>query len=152
MFSSGRASAQGWVLWAGRGALALVLAWNLQAALAFILAPDAHAPGFGVSGIPGRAIVRGFGILFLMWNVPYVAALIHPVRQIVSFACAVVAQFIGLAGETWMYFVLPAGHEALRATGLRFIIFDGTGFALLAITFVLAWRLWKGAEWPSEAV
>ena len=121
--------------------LALVLAWNLQAALALIVAPDAHAPGFEVEGVPGQVVVRGFGILFLMWNVPYVAALIHPVRQIVPFACAVVAQFIGLAGETWMFFTLPPGHEALRATGLRFIAFDGAGLVLLVVAFTLVLRL-----------
>ena len=87
--------------------------------------------------------ITPIGILFLMWNVPYVVAFIHPVRQIVPFACAVVAQFIGLAGEMWVFVSLPPGHEALRVTGLRFIIFDGTGFVLLAVTFVLAWRLWK---------
>lgn len=132
--------AQSRIPWMARGALALVLAWNLQAALAFILAPGTHASGFEVGGVPGRAVVRGFGILFLMWNVPYVAALVHPVRQIVPFACAVVAQFIGLAGETWMLATLPPGHDALRATGLRFIAFDAAGFILLTVTFALVVR------------
>jgi hypothetical protein len=118
----------------------VVLAWNLQAALAFILTPDAHAPGFEVSGVPGRAVVQGFGVLFLMWNVPYAAALVQPVRQIVPFACAVVAQFIGLAGETWMLATLPPGHDALRTTGLRFIAFDGAGLVLLATAFALVVR------------
>jgi hypothetical protein len=118
----------------------VVLIWNLQAALAFILAPDAHAPGFEVSGVPGRVVVQGFGVLFLMWNVPYAAALVQPVRQIVPFGCAVVAQFIGLAGETWMLATLPPGHDALRATGLRFIAFDGAGLVLLAIVFALVVR------------
>ena len=141
MSSHSRLRLDNCILWTARGALALVLAWNLQAALAFILAPDAHAPGFEVGGVPGRVIVRGFGILFLMWNVPYVAALVHPLRHIVPFACAVVAQFIGLAGETWMAVTLPPDHEALRATGLRFIAFDGAGFVLLAIAFALIFRL-----------
>jgi hypothetical protein len=141
-----RSPSQKKITWLARGALALVLAWNLQAALAFVLAPDAHAAGFGVTGIPGRVVVRGLGILFLMWNVPYVAALIHPRRQIVPFACAVVAQFIGLVGETWLFITLPPGHPALRATGLRFIAFDGAGFVLLLFTFVLTWRLRQSAE------
>jgi hypothetical protein len=140
MLPHGQSSTPGWLPWAARGALAVVLIWNLQAALAFILAPDAHAPGFEVSGVPGRAVVQGFGVLFLMWNVPYAAALIQPVRQIVPFACAVVAQFIGLAGETWMLATLPPGHAALRATGLRFIAFDGAGLVLLAIVFALVVR------------
>jgi len=140
MTASGQARLQRWVLWSARGSLALVLAWNLQAALSFILWPDAHAFGFEVEGVPGRAVVQGFGILFLMWNVPYAAALVHPLRQIVSFACAIVAQFIGLAGEMWMYAALPPGHAALRATALRFITFDGAGFILLALTFAMLLR------------
>jgi hypothetical protein len=145
MFPRSQSSTPGWPQWAARGALALVLAWNLQAALAFILAPDAHAPGFEVSGVPGRAVVQGFGVLFLMWNVPYAAALVQPVRQIVPFACAVVAQFIGLAGETWMLTTLPPGHAALRATGLRFIAFDGAGLVLLAVAFALVVRFRRTA-------
>jgi hypothetical protein len=135
-------------LWTARGALGLVLTWNLQAALAFIVAPDAHAPGFEVEGVPGQVVVRGFGILFLMWNVPYMAALVHPMRQIVPFACAVVAQLIGLAGETWMFFTLSPGHETLRATGLRFIAFDGAGFFLLAVTFALVLHLRQSVSRP----
>jgi hypothetical protein len=133
-------------LWLARGTLVLVLVWNLQAALAFIFTPDAHAPGFEVEGVPGQVVVRGFGILFLMWNVPYVAALVHPVRQIVSFACAVVAQLVGLVGETWMFFTLPPGHEMLRATGLRFIVFDGAGLVLLVVAFALVLRLQQSVD------
>ncbi len=85
-------------------------------------------------------MVRGLGILFVMWNVPYAAALLHPVRYVVPFACAVVAQFIGLAGEAWMFVTLPPGHAALRATGSRFIVFDAAGFALLIVAFALVMR------------
>lgn len=131
----GQSWGRGPILWAARGALALVLAWNVQAAAALLLAPAAHAPGFEVGGVPGQTVVRGLGLLFLMWNVPYAAALIHPARQIVPFACAVIAQFIGLVGETWMFLALPPGHDALRATGLHFIVFDGLGFILLLVTF-----------------
>jgi len=123
----------------------VVLAWNLQAALTFILAPDAYVAGFEVSGIPGRTVVRGFGILFLMWNVPYAAALVQPVRHIVPFACAVVAQCIGLAGEVWLFAALPPGHDALRATGLRFIAFDAAGLVLLVATFAVVLRFRRTA-------
>jgi hypothetical protein len=139
----------GKVLWLARLALALVLAWNLQAALAFILAPEAHAPGLELDGVPGRVMVRGLGILFLMWNVPYAAALVHPLRQIAPFACAVVAQGIGLAGEVWMLAALPPGHDALRATGRRFVAFDGAGLLLLAVAWTLVWRAagWQVGGW-----
>ena len=145
-----RSRSQRWVTPLARGALTVVLVWNLQAALAFILVPDAHTAGFEVEGVPGQVVVRGLGILFLMWNVPYVAALIHPLRQIVPFTCAVVAQFIGLVGETWLFVTLPPGHYALRATGLRFIAFDGVGFVLLVLTLVLAWRFRQSAEQSAD--
>lgn len=131
----------GKVVWLARLALALVLAWNLQAALAFILAPQAHAPGFELDGVPGQVMVRGLGILFLMWNVPYAAALVHPARHRTAFVCAVVAQGIGLAGETWLLLTLPAGHVALQATGWRFVAFDGAGLLLLAAAWALVWRV-----------
>jgi len=134
----------GKVVWLVRLALALVLAWNLQAALAFILAPQAHAPGFELDGVPGQVMVRGLGILFLMWNVPYAAALVHPVRLRTAFTCAVLAQSIGLAGETWLLLTLPAGHAALRATGWRFVAFDGAGLLLLTAAWALVWRARAG--------
>ena len=41
-------------------------------------------------------------------------------------------QGIGLAGEAWMLATLPPGHDALRATGWRFVAFDAAGLVLLA--------------------
>jgi len=44
-------------------------------------------------------------------------------------------QFIGLIGETYIYFTLPADHVLLETSILRFIIFDGAGLALLAMAY-----------------
>jgi hypothetical protein len=92
--------------------------------------------------------VRGTGILFVMWNVPYVFAVVNPVRYRLALICAVIMQFIGLIGETYILSALPAGHETLSASILRFIAFDATGLVLLSI----AWLLTLRTEVPPQAV
>jgi len=118
-----------------RGLVALVLFFNLQAAVLFIVSPAAYTAGFEISGLVGQKLVQGMGILFLMWNVPYIWALLHPVRNRISLISAVIMQSIGFFGETLLWISLPTGHEALNATVIRFMAFDGGG--LLALIF--AW-------------
>jgi len=131
-------------LWVARGLIALVTTWNLQAALVFILWPARFAPGFELNGIPGAAAVRGTGILFLMWNVPYLAALWQPRKNHLALDMALVMQFVGLAGESLIWVTLPQSHTLLRASITRFIAFDALGLVLLAAAF---WLL-KRNGWP----
>ena len=118
-------------LWIGRALIAIVTGWNLQAALVFILWPDRFAPGFELTGIPGAAAVRGTGILFLMWNIPYLVALWHPRKHHPLLGIAIVMQLIGLLGESLILFSLPDGHAALSESITRFIFFDASGLVLL---------------------
>ena len=122
-------------VWA-RTALGLVLVANLSAAIPFVLDPAAFAGAFELSGAPGAAMVRGLGILFLMWNVTYLPVLVIPLASVRFSSVVLVQQVIGLAGETWILASLPAGHAALIASGLRFIAFDGTGLVLLVAAFL----------------
>ena len=124
-------------LWLARLALAVVFCFNVNCALAFIARPGAFAPGFEVSGLPGEALVRGMGILFLMWNVTYPLAIWNPQRYRWLFVIIIVQQVIGLAGETWMLLALPPGHAPLATTGWRFILFDGGGLLAMLVTFAL---------------
>jgi hypothetical protein len=117
--------------WAGRFLIGLVLFFNVQCALAFIIAPDVYSLGFELSGAVGAGMVRGLGILFLMWNVPYMVAMMDPVRRRISLYEAVAMQAIGFAGESLLLITFSAGHAPLRATVLRFIIFDGCGLVAL---------------------
>jgi len=126
--------------WAARIAVALVLGANLSAAIPYVLWPDQYASAFELSGVPGAAMVRGVGILFLMWCVAYLPILAHPDRHPALFGVILVQQVIGLAGEGWIVASLPEGHAALAATGLRFMIFDGAGLALLVLACTLARR------------
>ncbi len=124
--------------WIARTALVAVLIANLSAAIPYVVRPADYVAAYELSGVPGEAVVRGLGILFLMWAVPFIPAVLHPVRHRIAFACVLAMQAIGLAGESLMMAALPAGHDALRATGLRFIAFDGAGLVLLLIAYSLS--------------
>jgi hypothetical protein len=112
--------------------IGLVVLFNLQCALVFLIQPGVYAPGFELSGPPGEGIVRGMGILFLMWNVPYVVALWNPLRRVSLFE-AVAMQAIGLVGEILIRFSFPPGHDLVQAALGRFILFDAGGLVLLLI-------------------
>jgi len=135
-------------LWAARIAVALVCFWNLTAAIPFVLDPAGYAHSFEVSGCGagGEALVRGLGVAFLMWQVPFLPVLWHPGRYRTCYLCLLVMQLVGLAGESLMLSSLPAGHAPLRATGWRFIAFDGAGLVGMGLTYgVLHWRSkWGG--------
>jgi hypothetical protein len=120
-------------LWVGRGLIGLVFLWNVQCAIAFLVAPATFAPGFELSGAAGGAMVRGMGVLFLMWNVPYAVALWHPVRHRVSLYEALAMQAIGVVGESLILWSLRGGHPVAAGTVTRFIAFDGAGVVLLAL-------------------
>lgn len=121
-----------------RALIGIVVLFNLQCALVFLISPSDYAPGFELSGTPGVLIVRGLGILFLMWTIPYLFALSGPVRRRASLIEAVLMQGIGLAGESLLLLSLPAGHAVLRETATRFIMFDGSGLVLLLIALFLS--------------
>jgi len=120
-------------IWIIRLLIGIVTAWNLQAAFTFIFAPSGFVRAYELSGTAGEAAIRGFGILFLMWNVPYLFAVKDPIRYQLALTFALLMQFIGLIGETYIYFTLPADHAMLENSILRFIVFDGAGLVLLAM-------------------
>jgi hypothetical protein len=119
--------------------IGLVVVWNLQAAFAFIFSPSRFVSAYELSGAAGEAAIRGFGILFLMWNVPYLFAVKDPVRYKLALTFALLMQGIGLIGETYILSTLTVDHTILRSSILRFILFDGAGLVLLAI----AWGMVK---------
>ena len=120
-------------VWISRLCIGLVLIWNLQAALTFIIWPAEQVPSFELSVEIGAAIIRSVGILFLMWNVPYAVAVWHPVRHRLSLYEAIVMQAIGVVGETWVFLATPASHVAARSSLARFMGFDSAGLVLLLI-------------------
>jgi hypothetical protein len=125
-------------LWAARLLIAVVVAWNLQCALVFFLNPGAFAPGFELTGIPGETAVRGFAVLFVMWNIPYLLALWNPNLHRISLWEALAMQSVGVIGESLILFSIPDGYSTLNASLLRFITFDAAGVALLIGAVFLA--------------
>lgn len=120
-------------IWIARVLIGLVLLINVQSALVFFANPNGFAPAYELSGVSGAAAIRGFAVLFIMWNVPYAVAIFNPVRFRVSLFEAIAMQSIGLVGETLILWTLPIEHLILRGSILRFIIFDGAGLVALLI-------------------
>lgn len=121
--------------WLSRGLLLPVTAWNVQAALVFITWPEQFVAGFMLEGTPGRVAVQGVGVLFLMWSVPYLAALWHPGQHVLALQLAIGMQAIGLLGESYILATLTPEYAILAASIRRFIVFDAAGLLLL----VAAW-------------
>lgn len=129
----------------------IVLFINLQCALQFILRPETYAPGFELPGLPGQAAVRAFGVLFLMWNVPYIVAAWNPFQHRTALYESIAMQTIGLIGEILLYHSLPAAHAVTRASMVRFILFDAGGLAALLTAAALSARLLNRHEQDYKA-
>jgi hypothetical protein len=114
-----------------RGLIGIVILFNLQAAVVFLFWPANYVPAFELEGAVGEAMLRGLGILFIMWNVPYAVAMWNPVRNRISLYEALAMQIIGLVGETIILSRLPVVHNLARASISRFIVFDAVGLLLL---------------------
>lgn len=128
-------------LWVSRLLIGIVFFFNVECAFAFIIRPDLYTWNFELAGETGLGMIRGMGVLFLMWNVPYAVALWHPVRFRVSLYEAVSMQAIGVVGEILILWLLHGDHPAVRSTLLRFIFFDFGGLlALLGAVWVTHWK------------
>jgi hypothetical protein len=117
-------------------ALVFVLFFNLQCALCFLISPSYYATAFELYGIPGDTAVQGFGLLFVMWSIPYVFALSNPLKHRISYLQAVMMQATGLIGEIIITETIPEIHTILLTSLQRFIVFDALGLILLVIGFI----------------
>jgi len=136
-------------IWLARLLIGVVLFFNVQSVSSFWLYPQRYAPAYELFGVVGIAVIRGFAVLFLMWNVPYVIAFWHPFRRLISLGEAVVMQTIGLAGESWILNGLPQEHAILRDSILRFILFDAFGLILLVTALgVVYYNRSKSGDYP----
>ena len=126
------------LVWGARVLIAAVTVMNLQAAVQFMYAPQNYTAGFEMSGVAGEAMMRGMGVLFLMWCVPYIFASIHPVKYHVALVSAVIMQFIGVVGESLILATIPGSHVMIHASVTRFILFDGGGLIVLLAALLLA--------------
>ena len=103
---------------------------------------------YELSGAAGETAVCGVGVLFLMWIIPYLFAVFHPIRYRVAFISALLMQSTGLIGESYILSTLTMEHTILRTSILRFIAFDGAGLVLLFVAWVLV-RTLNDSNGPS---
>lgn len=130
--------------------LALVLISNLYAALGFLFNPQSFTAAYELSGAPGEAAVAGIGLLFLMWQVPYIVALINPLKHKLSLLEALLMQALAVIGETFIRMRIPLVHSNLREAITRFILFDLAGLALLLLAWLIIFRLDRRIERKNE--
>lgn len=126
--------------WIARLLIALVLGMNLACAIDFIARPKLFLSAYELSGEVGRIVIIGYGILFLMWQVPYFFALYHPRVHRVSLIQAIFMQTIGFIGESLLFRTIPMENSVLRGSILRFIWFDGGGLIFLVIAYMVVSR------------
>jgi hypothetical protein len=119
--------------WAARVLIGAVLVSNLYCAFLFIWQPAYYAPSFELSGASGEAALRGMGVLFVMWNVPYAVAFLSPTRHRLSLWEAVIMQAIGVVGESLILAGLPPEYGIARQSIMRFIVFDLAGLVCLLL-------------------
>jgi hypothetical protein len=86
-------------------------------------------------------MLRGLGLLFVMWNVPYVFACLEPVRHRTSLIEALLMQAIGFIGETLILLCGRYQDAVLTASVERFMLFDGAGLLLLAGALLLSRKM-----------
>jgi hypothetical protein len=111
---------------------------NIQAGFDFYFHPQKYSYAYELIGTSGNMAISGFGLLFLMWNIPYAFALWNPIKHWISLIQAVLMQMIGCIGEIALIFRIPENqYPLLRSSMLRFILFDSIGLFLLLIAFFL---------------
>lgn len=121
--------------------IAFVLFFNLQCAFAFLIWPQPYTSGFGLEGIPGQQVVRALGLLFLMWNIPYLFALAHPLRHFISLVEASLMQAMAVLGDALILLTTRPLPPQVESTLQRFLLFDGVGLLLLLTALLITRQL-----------
>lgn len=123
--------------WFARIALLIVFAWNVHCALVFIIFPQNFLSAYELSGVGGLVAIQGVGVVFLMWNATYPIVIFNPWKYRVIFIIIIIQQIIGLAGENFIKLTTASESSILRASLMRFVIFDSIGLALMLLAYVL---------------
>lgn len=120
-----------------RIAFTAVFALNVMCALQFIVAPGEYVGAYQLEGTGAEAAIRGFGIVFLMWNATYPLFILKPSKYLALGAVILVQQLIGCIGETCILLTLPPEGTALLASSIqRFIAFDGGGLIVMLVAYL----------------
>lgn len=126
--------------------IGIVFILNIQAGIDFYLFPQKYTAAYGLTGISGDISVAGIGLLFIMWNVPYVFALWNPIKFNISLLQAIIMQAIGVVGESLLLNRFSSqDFPVLKNSILRFIYFDSAGLILLLIAGIVVMRYKKNS-------
>lgn len=118
--------------------IGIVFIINIQAGLDFYFNPQKFTAAYELSDIPGEISVAGVGLLFIMWNIPYLFALYNPIQFKISLIQANLMQLMGVLGETALLFRFShIEHPNLANSIKRFIIFDSVGLLFLIVALLL---------------
>lgn len=126
--------------WTTRITVSAVFLSNMICALQFLLWPDGYTSAYELSGDVGTAVIRSFGVLFIMWSLTYPAVIWQPERQRPLFTIVLIQQFVGLTGELCIWASIQNVHAVLSASILRFVVFDGIGLVMMMMAFCLLIR------------
>lgn len=127
--------------WIIRALITPVVFFNLQCSYEFLVHSQRYAPSFDLNKTTGAFMIQGLGLLFLMWNIPYLTALIDPIRHTTSLTEAVIMQAIGAVGETILLLNIPTEYQNLQASVIRFIYFDAGGLLILLAAWLFRRRI-----------
>ncbi len=117
----------------------IVAAWNILCAIQFIVFAKDYAPSFDLTpDITGKAVIQSIGVLFIMWNIPYIFAIFHPHKWFILLICALLMQLTGLIGEIWIKSQLTLSYNMVSSIQ-RFIVFDAIGLVLIFTSALLVW-------------
>ncbi len=120
--------------------IGVVLLWNVQAAVLFLVFPQEYLSSLMLTGEVGEKVIQSLGILFVMWNVPYFLAILSPEKERLLLLACILMQAIGLIGESILFLDLSPQLQPVKQTVLRFILFDSAGLLLLVIAWWLSRR------------
>ncbi|WP_322509764.1 hypothetical protein [Anaerolinea sp.] len=123
---------------ATRFLIGLVFFWNIQAAIVFLAFPREYLSSFMLSGKVGEKVIQSWGILFIMWNIPYFMAMLNPEKERGLVLACLLMQLVGVVGETFLYVDLSEQFFTVKQSILRFIVFDGAGLLFLFIAWWLS--------------
>ena len=131
--------------WIVRLVFLAVFAVNMYVAVMFFIHPENYTNLYELSGVSGNYAIAGMGITFAMWNMTYPAVIAAPKK----FGAIIAQQIVGLVGESWLLYSLPAGHNNLHQGIAQFIAFDATALALM-LTVIIWLRFTTKSNKPAN--
>lgn len=96
----------------------LILGWyslfNLQATFVFHPYPEKYISRFELEGAVRTSMLRGLGVLFVIWNFPYAMALWYPIHHLLFLYEALSMVTIGYFREAIIFTKPPGIYSSIK--------------------------------------